>query len=101
MFSGIAGDSTQQVVLCFDWCALGWMFYPSACTFSVAGSNWKAVCVERRPYRLEGGKGREVLPILTLCENRNHSVESCKSGKNGMTRKGVLECRKQFDALFA
>lgn len=25
MFSGRAGDSTQQVVLCFDWCALGWM----------------------------------------------------------------------------
>ncbi len=26
MLSGIAGDPMQQVVLCFDWCALGWMF---------------------------------------------------------------------------
>ena len=25
MFSGIAGDTMQQVVLCFDWCALGWI----------------------------------------------------------------------------
>jgi hypothetical protein len=61
MFSCRAGDSTQQVVLCFDWCDLGWMFHPSACTFSGAGSNWKAVYVERRLYRLEGGKDREVL----------------------------------------
>ncbi len=24
LFSGIAGDPMQQVVLCFDWCALEW-----------------------------------------------------------------------------
>jgi hypothetical protein len=39
--------------------------YPSACSLPVAELNWKAVCVERRTYRLEGGKGREALPILT------------------------------------
>ena len=43
--------------------------YPSACNLPVAELNWKAVCVERRTYRLEGGKGREALPILTHCKN--------------------------------
>src|SRR5260370_7073128 len=31
----------------------------------------------------------------------NYSVGSGKSGKNGMTRKGVIERRKQFDPLLA
>jgi hypothetical protein len=48
-------------------CGMG--VYPSACSLEVTELNWKAVCVERRTYRLEGGKGREALPILTLCKN--------------------------------
>jgi hypothetical protein len=43
--------------------------HPSACSLPVAELNWKAVCVERRTYRLEGGKGCEALPILTPDEN--------------------------------
>ncbi len=55
-------------MLCFDWCALGWIC-PSACNLSVAGLNWKAGCIERCLSGLEGGKGREALPILTHCKN--------------------------------
>ena len=32
LFSGIAGDSLQQVVLCFDWCALEVLPNPSTHT---------------------------------------------------------------------
>ena len=69
MFSGKAGDPMQQVMLCFNWCALKWMIYPSACNFSVAESNWKAGCVERHLSGLERGKGREALPIATNRKN--------------------------------
>ncbi len=71
MFSGIAGDTIQQVVLCFDWCALGWISHPSACNLEVIGLNWKAQCGESRMLRLDGGKGRETLPIRTSCKNRS------------------------------
>ena len=63
----------QQVVLCFDWCALGWISYLSACNLSVVGLNWKAQCGKSRMLRLDGGKGRETLPIRTPDENVQHS----------------------------
>jgi hypothetical protein len=59
----------QQVVLCFDWCALERGFYPITCNFPVAESNWKAGCIERCLSGLDGGKGREALPIRTLYKN--------------------------------
>ena len=52
--------------------------YPSACSFPVAGSNWKAGCVERHLSGLERGKGREALPIATSGEN--HSQSTPKNG---------------------
>ncbi len=45
--------------------------HPLACSLPVAGLNWKAQCGESRMLRLEGGKGREALPILTPCENHS------------------------------
>jgi hypothetical protein len=44
--------------------------YPSACNLEVTELNWKVVCAERRTYRLEGGKGREALPIHTFRQDR-------------------------------
>jgi len=64
LFSGIAGDTIQQVVLCFDWCALGWISHPSVCNLEVIGLNWKAQCGESRMLRLDGGK--VVRPYLSV-----------------------------------
>ena len=36
------------------------------CPTRVVRPNWKAECVERRPLRLERGKGCEALPIATF-----------------------------------
>jgi hypothetical protein len=44
----IEEDTMQQVVLCFDWCVLGWMFSSTNLQPPVAELNWKAGCVERR-----------------------------------------------------
>jgi hypothetical protein len=43
--------------------------YLLACNLSVTGSNWKAQCGESRMLRLDGGKGRETLPIRTPNEH--------------------------------
>ena len=42
--------------------------YPLACNLEVSRSNWKAQCGESRMLRLDGGKGRETLPIRTTCK---------------------------------
>lgn len=46
------------------WCALRSLRL--LCPTRVVRPNWKAECVERRPLRLERGKGCEALPIATL-----------------------------------
>jgi len=46
------------------WCT--WQSSRLICPIRVVRPNWKAECVERRPLRLEGGKGCEALPIATF-----------------------------------
>ena len=58
--------------------------YLSACRLSVAGLNWKAQCGKSRMLRLDGGKGRETLPIRTLCTLAK-TAAVLQSPKTGMS----------------
>ena len=75
--------------------------YPLACNLPVAELNWKAVCVERRTYRLEGGKGREALPILTLCENLSLDTFVLIFAQNGTKKQRKLVSGSEFRVLTA
>ena len=79
--------------------------YPSACNLEVTELNWKAVCAERRTYRLEGGKGREALPIPTFRQDRTDQPIEISSKGTDLYDGGLPTFNERgmrgFSAVFA